>query len=487
MPSQSTETTRDVPLFVDIDYTLLATDLLVESYIQSVKQSPIQIGKVPAWILRGKAHLKRQLAESAQIDFETLPYRREVVEFLVEEKRLGRRLIIATASDERLAHGVAKHLGIFDDILASDGVTNLKGQVKQKAITQYCQEHDLTGFAYIGDDRSDLAVWQKAEAVYIVALAPRVLAAAKRLGKPLRVFEVTHSQLRAAIHAIRPRQWVKNILVFVPLLVGHEVDNLPKMLLSVQAFAVFCLVASSVYIVNDMFDLQADRRHERKKARPFASGTLPVVYAPIIVAIALLLGISISVAWLPSNFLAVIGVYLVLNVLYTFWLKSKLVVDVILLSVMYNLRVFSGGVACEIPVSHWLFAFGMFIFTSLAFAKRHSELLNNEHNGAREHSIAKGRGYLIDDLKMISSLGPSSGLIAVLVFILYIQSADVIVLYTNGFFLLCIGPLLLYWIARLWIVAGRGELHEDPISFAVKDWRSWVIAALVAIVMLVAR
>jgi 4-hydroxybenzoate polyprenyltransferase len=280
----------------------------------------------------------------------------------------------------------------------------------------------------------------------------------------------------AVLRALRPHQWAKNILVFIPLVTGHELANPRKLLAAILAFVVFSLIASGVYVVNDLSDLAADRKHPEKCRRPFASGKIPFRWGPPMAAGLTAIGFLIATTQFPLQFVACMASYVVLNLLYSIWLKKKLMIDVVVLSMMYTTRVVAGGAATEIAPSEWLLAFSMFSFTSLAFAKRYAEL--GRLKGERLRDAAEGRAYLTSDMRLIESMGPALGCLSVLVLALYLNSEQVRLLYSRVHVLWLICPLMLYWFGRLWLVAGRGELREDPLVFAVTDWRSWVTAAI---------
>ena len=472
------------PIFVDLDYTLIATDMLAESALESAKRAPATFLRSVAALRHGRSQMKSELAATYEGDAASLPYREEVLSFLRAERAKGRRIILATATHDSIAGQIASHLDLFDDVLASSDTVNLKGSRKLAAIQDYCQAKQFSGFEYIGDSRSDLAIWEHAKRAYVVAPARGVIRSLADLQVPTERIETKSHRLKAIVRCLRPHQWMKNGLIFVPLIVGHELLNFSKFVLCFQAAIAFSLVASSIYVINDLFDLPSDRQHPRKRRRPFASGALPVTYGPFISAALLMTGFGVAAAMLPTEFVMLLALYFVMNLAYTLWLKSKVIVDVILLAAMYNLRVLAGGAASDIAISDWLLAFGMSIFTSLAFAKRYSELwrlASKEDDGDDADAGtkgAKGRGYHTGDLAMVGSLGPAAGLISVLILSLYVSSEQVQTLYQNERYLLLICPLLLYWISRLWIITGRGELREDPVAYAVTDWRSWAVAAV---------
>lgn len=464
-------------IFVDLDGTLIATDVLWESLLLATKHDPLIVPKLPLWAMRGRAELKRSLARLVMPDPKLLPYREDVLAFLRAEKVLGRKLVLATASDGLWAKEIAQHLSLFDDILASDGEENLKGSEKLAAIKSYCQAHGYEEFAYVGDDPADVPIWEQAASVYVVKPTAKLLTTVKKIREPLRVFGSRRSRVGAAIRAMRPQQWVKNFLLFVPLLLAHEFMG-SKVLQAFWAFLVFSACASSVYLVNDLLDIEADRRHPHKRHRPFASADLPVAYGPVMSLVLLFFGITLAATTLPWAFTGVLSLYLVLTTLYSFRLKQEVVLDVLLLASLYMLRVLAGGTAVNVVISEWLMAFSIFLFMSLAFVKRYAELARLCDVG---HEKPAGRGYAVTDMSLIESFGPIGGCLAVLVFGLYINSDDVKQLYTNEWALWLICPLLLYWILRVWFMAKRRELSEDPVVFALTDPVSLFIGGLAVI------
>ncbi len=465
-------------LFVDMDGTLVSTDVLWEAFFRAVKAQPWVAFLAVGWLLRGRATLKDELAKRIQVDPASLPYRDDVLDFVRSRKAEGDRVILATASARAWAEPVAAHLDLFDGVLASDATQNLKGTHKLAAIEADCAAQDVPAWGYMGDASADIAIWEKAGEVYMVAPA----AGLRSRVKPTKVFGKKPSVLKAALKAMRPHQWVKNVLLWVPLLLARAYDDPDKAVAAVAAFAAFSLTASSVYLFNDLLDVEADRVHPKKKKRPFASGSLPLLYGPPLIALLISIALTISIVLLPPAYLGVLLVYLAVNSAYSTTLKSKMLIDVMILASLYTLRILAGGVATGLTPSEWLLAFSIFIFTSLAFAKRYVELARVAAEGKTE---AKGRGYRVEDLDLIISVGPTSGYLAVLVFALYINNG-LPEFYTNKTLLWLTCPLLLYWISRLWFLAKRGELDHDPVVFAVTDKVSLAVGAMVGILVLLA-
>lgn len=466
-------------LFVDMDGTLVATDVLWEAFFKAVKAQPWVVLLAFGWLIRGRATLKDELSKRVTVDPEALPYRDDVLEFVRARKAEGDTVVLATASARAWAEPVSEHLGLFDDVLASEAGNNLKGANKLAAIEQYCKDTGVQTWGYVGDAHADLPIWDKADDVFLVAPSA---ALKQRVTGAKQVFGKKPSLLKAGFKAMRPHQYVKNVLLWVPLMLAHAYDDSNKLFAALVAFAAFSLTASSVYLFNDMLDVEADRVHPKKKFRPFASGSLPLLYGPPMIATLITVAITLSVLFLPSGYLGVLLLYLAVNSAYSTSLKSKMLIDVMILASLYTLRIFAGGVATDLRVSEWLLAFSIFFFTSLAFAKRYVELDRVAAEGKTE---AKGRGYRVVDLELIISVGPTSGYLAVLVFALYINNG-LPGFYVNRSLLWLTCPLLLYWISRIWFLARRRELDDDPVVFAVTDKASLAVGFFVGLLLLLA-
>lgn len=466
-------------LIVDLDGTLIRGDLLAESFFSVLKKNPLSALLASAALLGGRAQLKRALAERADVDVTSLPYDDEVLALIREHRDAGRRVVLATASDERLASAVAAHLGVFDDVWASNGTDNLKGDKKRAAIEERAGGKRWT---YVGDADADVDIWKAAPGAIAVAPASRIERwKAKGLSFQRELVREGASP-RALLAALRPHQWAKNLLLFVPLFLAH-LPVAAEWARSLLAFVSFCLVASAAYVGNDLMDLAADRRHPKKRHRPFASGRLPL-FAGLVLTPALLVAGAVVAAFLPPPFWIALAVYAILTVAYSWRLKQLLVVDVVVLAGLYTLRLIAGSLAAEVEMSFWLSAFSLFIFSSLALAKRHTEL---GMWAAENQQKVAGRGYLVDDRAQVGSLGAAAGYVAVLVLALYIHSDDVRRLYERPTVLWGVLPLLLYWINRVWVLAARGTLHDDPIVFALRDRASWVVAVLAGALVMLAR
>jgi 4-hydroxybenzoate polyprenyltransferase len=461
------------PLCVDLDGTLVKSDTLLDGLCLFVRKHPLDGWRVPLWVLGGRAHLKVEVARRAQLDVARLPYNLVLLRYLQSQRREGRMLFLTTGADAGLGERVAAHLGIFDGVLGTDATNNLTSSRKLARLKEKFQVFD-----YIGNSRADLAVLAGAREA-MTANPTRGL----RLGLRARGIRVTrcfndHRPVpRTLVKAIRIHQWAKNILIFVPLLLSHHVSR-ATLESAVAAFFCFCFMASANYLVNDMLDIENDRKHPGKRLRPFAAGDLGVTTG---IAIAMILFLS-SVAmlpWLPKAFAFWLGCYIAVTTGYSFYLKRVAVVDVILLSGLYTLRLLAGGAATGTEISQWLGGFSTFLFLSLAMVKRFSEIEILRERGT---AAMQGRGYLVADMEQIRSFGTASAYAAVVVFMLYIARPDVTDLYRHASRLWLIVPFLIYWLNRVWLLASRGELDDDPVVFAMRDRMSLAVGAAVAVV-----
>lgn len=460
----------DCPLVVDLDGTLIKSDLLHESLAALIRKNPLYLLVLPIWLLAGKAGFKARIAKRVTLNVTLLPYRKKVISWLESEKKNGRQLILATASHRLLAEPVAAHLSLFDRIHATSDEHNLLGRHKLEALVE-----DLGNeFDYAGDSRADLVIWQKARKAFLVSPSPSI----QRLAEQNHNVETilaprTQGILSNALpllKAVRPHQWVKNLLVFLPLLTSHSWGNSEALLLAVLAFVAFSLAASSMYLLNDLLDIESDRAHPSKSRRPFAAGTASPIHGVVLMVIFLVLA-TICGTLVSEFFLALLCCYLILTCLYSFLLKKHTIIDVITLAGLYTLRVIAGAAAISVSLSFWLLAFSMFIFLSLALIKRCTELRGKAQNLQPGTS---GRGYIVSDLDQLYRMGVSSGYMSILVLALFIHSPEVSERYSNpqALWLLC--PLWLYWISKIWLQTGRGEVDDDPIVHSLRDPTGWV-------------
>jgi 4-hydroxybenzoate polyprenyltransferase/phosphoserine phosphatase len=477
----ATDSGDERPLVVDLDGTLLKADLLVESANQFVVRHPFRLYRLACWLRSGKSTLKARLAEQVEIDPATLPYHEQVLAWLRHQKEQGRRLVLATACHRRLAERVSEHLGLFEEVLASEERANLKSRCKRDVLVERYGDH---GFDYVGNCAADLAVWQSAQCAYVVSSSPSLIAKAHSVSNVVQVFDNGRQPVaKSLVRSLRPHQWVKNLLVLVPLFAAHLHGDLTSVLRALLALIAFCLAASGTYLLNDLIDVEHDRHHFQKARRSFASGDLSLLWGWLAWPMLFFGAFAIAGWLLPTALVVALAVYVVLTVSYSLRLKRVVMVDVLVLAGLYALRVAAGAYAIEVTLSFWLLAFSLFIFLSLALIKRYSELRAGEDGDGRR---IRGRGYFHEDLDVVQSLGTGAGYIAVLVLALYIEDAHTAELYSSPRFIWLACPLLLYWISRAWVIAHRGQMHDDPIVFALKDRVSWLVGACLIVLFVLA-
>jgi len=467
------------PLCVDLDGTLVKSDTLIDSLLVLVRTRPELLLRLPACLFKGKAAFKAYITESVSLDVAHLPYNRKVLQYLEEERGKGRVIYLATGADVHLARRVAAHLGVFTDVLGSDGTTNLTGDKKLDSLRIRL---DASAFDYIGNHTPDLPLLAHAAEPMVANPTAGLRRGLRARGiRPAREFSESRHPLQSIFKAARPHQWAKNLLIFLPLLLAHGLA-LGPLLTALLAFGCFSLTASATYMINDLLDLEADRRHSQKRLRPFASGDLSAVTGFAVIAVLLLLALS-GALLLPLAFYGWLLFYLISTLAYSLYLKRVALADVLVLSGLYTLRLQAGSAATQTPISHWLAGFSIFLFLSLAIVKRFAELENLRASGL---PAKNGRGYLVSDIEQLRSFGTSSATAAVLVFAIYISGLDVTKLYREPQYLWLIVPLMILWLFRVWLLASRGELNEDPVVFALTDRLSLVIGAVVAVIALLA-
>ncbi len=465
------------PLVVDLDGTLIHTDMLHESALRVLRDSPVHTLRIPLWLSKGKAVLKQHLASRTDFDPKTLPYNEDLLDWLKIQRAEGRKLILCTASDRSIADSIAEHLDIFDEVIASDGFTNIGGKHKAETLEQ---RFGRSGFDYVGNSKADLAVWKRARRAVVVNVSSSLAKKAEGLCEVEQVFPQKARGFSAWWRVLRIHQWLKNLLLFVPLFAGHELTNGDAWSSLILAFSSFSLCASSVYIVNDLLDLESDRLHPRKRNRPFASGLVPawmgVLLAPILFIASLGIG-----SFVGGQFLSWLIFYFVLTCAYSWTLKRLVLVDCLTLGLLYTLRIIAGAVAVGHSLSFWLLAFSVFLFLSLAFVKRYAEFEVQLQSGNEK---IHGRGYHRSDAPLIQTMGITAGYASVLVLALYLNSDAVVKLYRAPELIWGAVPVMLFWISWMWMQAHRGKMHDDPLVFAVKDRASLATGAIFTVVMI---
>lgn len=452
--------TREI-LVVDLDGTLLRSDMLLESFWSAFGRDWRSPFRSLVALTGGRASLKRHLAKASAVEAATLPYDGTVISFIRAWRQSGGRTALVTASDSGFAEAIADHLGLFDEVHGSDGALNLKGETKGRFLED---RFGPKGFAYMGDAAADLPVWTRAAKAITINAPASLRREAERVCESAEHLATEARSVKPYIMALRPHQWLKNVLVFLPMLAGHQF-NAATFLMSFLAFACFCLVASSVYVLNDLLDLAADRAHPRKRNRPFASGRIPIAHGTWMAAGLLILGALLAMG-IGSDFVLVMAGYYLLTTAYSLHLKRRIVIDICVLAGLYTVRIVAGGVAAGIPLSVWLLAFSVFFFLSLATIKRQAELIDSAERG---NLRASGRGYHVEDLPIISMIAIGAGYGAVLVMTFYVNSPAMMDLYAFPEALWGVCAVLLYWVTRTVLVAHRGHMHDDPVVYAARD------------------
>ena len=478
-PARSVSRSHTPPLCVKLEDTLILTSPLFESILLLVKQNPLFLMLIPLWLCRGLAVLKAKVASRVTPDPNCLPYNHELIAWLKAERTAGRTIWLCADSDELPAERIAQHLRLFDGVLASNRNINFGTAAKgSRLIAQF----GAGGFDYCGNARDELLIWKQARTAVVVSGDQRLAEQTSRYVRTLNVSSPRPNRLKALFRALRPHQWAKNALVIVPLLAAHHANNPSAVLAAILALVAFCLCASSVYVLNDLLDLAADRVNPRKCKRPFAAGHLPLS-AGFILAPALL-GLAFGIAaLLPTYFVLVLGEYYVLTLAYSFALKGQVLIDALVLACLYTLRIVAGAAAVDVPLSFWMLLFSVFLFLSLAFVKRYAEL---DALRRRDQLQAVGCGYEVRDLPILQSLGCASGYLSVLVLALYVDSPEIKALYGHPKIIWALCVLLLFWVSRVWMVAQRGAMHDDPVVFALKDKASIGVGILSMLMVSVA-
>jgi len=467
-----------VPLCVDLDGSLVKSDTLVDSVLALLRHHPAYIVRLSGWLSKGKAGFKAEIGRHVTLDVDHLPYNQPLLQTLRAAHADGRSIFLATGADATLAHRVAQHLGIFTDVFASDGHTNLTGDRKLHLLQE---KFGVTGFDYIGNSSTDLPLLKAARTASLANPHGGVSARLRRDHPAAAREYIDRAPIgRTLRRTVRVQQWAKNVLLFAPLVLAHAYADRISLLRTVLAFVAFCFAASATYIVNDLLDIEADRHHTRKRNRPFAAGDLAASTGIGIVFLFLALSAGL-LFFEPRAFAFWIGVYFVTTIAYSLYFKRVPLIDVLVLAGLYTVRILAGGAAAEVDISPWLGGFSLFFFLSLAVVKRYSELHNLQQRGAIP---ANGRGYLLGDLDMLRSFGISTGIASVVVFTLYINSPAVTALYPHFQRLWLLAPVLIFWITRIWLLAGRGEMDEDPVIYAITDRVSLMLGVLTLLVLL---
>ena len=473
---------KKVPLCVDLDGTLIKTDSLYELFLLLFKKNPLYCIIAISWLMKSKAHFKAEITKRVQLSAESLPYNEDVIEY-IKAQDPARKILLVTGSNKKAADSIAEHLGLFDEVIASDSNSNLTGHNKKDHLVERfgsIDDNDKSGFEYIGNEVTDMPVWKVAKKVSIVSQDNGFLKEVHKTFNNVQEFIAPKPSIKNYLKGIRLHQWVKNLLVFVPLFLDHRFNDGQAFVQVLLTFFGLSILASFTYIINDLLDLESDRLNKTKRKRPFASGLISIKQAAVMMAVLFVIFIAI-LTQLSSSVIIILMIYLAATLSYSFYLKRVAMLDVTMLAGLFSLRIIAGIVAINSSWSFWLLAFSMFFFLSLAFAKRFSEIENLRREGREK---AAGRGYTVTDLPMMNSSGVAAGYISILVVALYIDSEKVQKMYAHPEILWLICPPLLFWIGRIWLITGRGEMHEDPIVFAIKDKVSLLIVSLCGLILM---
>jgi len=455
------------PLCVDLDRTLIKSDTLLELFLKGLKECPFETIKSLFLLKEGKARFKERLANLVELDVADLSFHQDIVTFVKSQPK-QRDIVLATGAHQIVADRIAAQTGLFDKVLATDSSTNLAGTNKRNClVAKYGQE----GFDYIGNDYIDWPILEAADNKYLVASQGKFLDQSQAQFSDLEVFAIDKPSVKDWLYLLRVHQWVKNLLLFIPFLLEHNLSDLMVWMIVLGCFSAFSFLASATYIVNDLLDLRSDRSNATKSKRPLPAGKISIPQA-VKAATGMLFLSACLLVFLPWEFTVVLIFYLFSTLLYSFLLKSRLYVDIIALAALHTLRIVAGTVAISAEWSFWLLGFSMFFFLSLATAKRVAELENLKASGLER---TKGRDYSIFDIPMLTTSGVSSGYASILIVALYINSEKVIRMYATPEILWLLCPLLLYWTGRIWLITSRGQMHEDPIIYALKDKISFYV------------
>ncbi len=469
--------TSEKPLCVDLDGTLIHTDLLHEAVFMLLRMNLLYVFMLPLWLARGKANMKAQIAKRVMPKAESLPFNLTLLDWLKDQRDAGRELILATASHHRYARAVADHLNIFHSVEATDDTVNLSSSAKADRLVE---RFGAGGFDYAGNSRDDFKVWDKANRAIVVGEESDAIRYSKNAHADRLIEQPGKSRLRIWMKAIRVHQWLKNTLLFVPAILHFDMFDTLTAIHLVVAFFAFSFCASGVYLINDLIDIEVDRKHKTKQHRPIAAGKLSVSDA-VFAAICLFASSLFMSTSLPLAFTGILALYFAITSLYSFVLKRLLLIDVLTLAGLFTIRVMAGSAAIGGMVSTWLLAFCVFFFLSLALVKRFVEISGQLTSTGRAGS---GRGYQPVDLETLGQAGMTSGFASVVVLALFIDSPLIAQNYHNPQLIWLVCPLVLYLLMRIWVLARRNEMNDDPVVFLMTDWRSQIMIFAGALVMI---
>jgi len=449
------------PLIVDLDGTLIKSDILFDSFVVLIK-NPILIFKAIFYLLKGKSYLKDFLSQRYDINPKLLPYNEKVVDFLRTESS-ERSIILCSASHSRYTSIIADHFGFFHSHYGTTPDFNLSGKNKAKFLV------DMFGakkFEYIGNSFTDLPIWEQADKAYVVTGSKRLVSKVKLINDNFLVLKTAKTPIKSFFKMIRVHQWLKNVLIFIPLFTSIIDPSFSAFILTLIGFFSFSFCASSVYILNDILDINNDRTHPRKKFRSLASGDISTPAGFLCSCFLLITSLSLGLFFLNSQFLLVLSLYFIITLFYTYSFKSIILLDCFTLALLYVVRIVSGVEILNLDLTYWLLLFSFFLFLSLSFLKRYSELKVIESLGEKNIS---GRAYILSDIDFIEIVGLCSGFLAILLFSLYINTSKALGIYGDPVYLLPCVLILSFWLLWVWFNGNRGMMHDDPVIFAVKD------------------
>ncbi len=462
------------PLFVDVDGTLTRADISLESFVAYARGGIMNLIRLLLWLIAGRAVAKTMVARYRPVDPARLPYRPEVMELIASAQSLGRPVVLASATHYRHIARIARHLGLSPAVIATQGRANVKGRAKLDAIRRIIGPE--APFDYVGDSRADMCLWRAAGRGWTVGACPADMEVT-RLASPPR------HRLLSLLKAMRPHQWVKNGLVIVPALTAGVIASPALLLKAVAAAIAMSIIASAIYLVNDVVDIDADRGHKTKWRRPIAHGDIPI---PMALGFAVLMAVAgLAGGWMIGGapLLVALSAYLLLTCAYSFRIKAAMVADVIALASLYTIRLWVGAVAIDVTLSFWLLLFSVFLFLSLAYLKRYIEL----RDAIDPDRLLSGRGYVRSDLDVVMMAGVGAGMVSILVLALFANDLGTARHYATPWLLWFICLPLLYWINRIWMMARRGQVNGDPVAFAVRDPRSIAVGAICFLLFIVAQ
>ncbi len=466
-----------IPLVTDLDGSLIKIDSIFESTILCIKSNIFNIFVIPFLILKGKNHLKNFVTDHSKLNASLFPYNSDVISLLNKNKAIGRKIVLSTATTENIAKSVSEYLPIFDEVIFSKRDHNNRANNKARKLEELFGHK---GYDYIGDSTADLPVFESCRKSYLVNPSPSLKNKVIKVSGNVDFIYSDEKQnsLSQIFKELRVYQWIKNILIFLPFLLAHDIKNFNSIFNNVIGFVSFSFIASFVYIINDLVDLESDRKNIIKKSRPLASGNLNPILVFIVAKVLFIIGWFLSLNFLPNNFSLLLLIYFLLTTLYSFRLKKIILIDIMVLSLLYTIRLIAGGITSNVGISKWLIAFSIFLFLSLAIIKRYQELYSLKEISEQR---TDGRGYQTNDLSFLLPLGITSGYLSTLVFMLYIFSPEITRLYSKPELLLPVGLVLLLWISRMWLLTFRGEMHNDPIVFTAKDKMSYLMGLLMIV------